>query len=277
MQCEKGQWSGISAIIIAIAVYAGGVYAQPSPAELAERIDAAYAEYIRQVDHVVITSEITEGLAQGTVTRTRFEKSEKDGRPILKAVQDDDAELAQMTGMYDGMLADLVRHASAIERGQYEGKTVYVVTVDDADYLASIEDFQVDDELDASGGTPKKVLLWLDTREYIVHKLEFAQETPTGAEIEVSVLMDAYRTHRGLPVAHRSRMTISGMDQIASDPEIQQARRQMEQLQEQLATLPPEQRAMIEAQLGPQMEQFEQLISPDGAKMEIHVTDVSFE
>lgn len=277
MQCEKGQWSGISAIIIAIAVYAGGVYAQPSPAELAERIDAAYAEYIRQVDHVVITSEITEGLAQGTVTRTRFEKSEKDGRPILKAVQDDDAELAQMTGMYDGMLADMVRHASAIERGQHAGKAVYVVTVDDADYLASIEDFQIDEELDGAGSAPKKVLLWLDAREYIVHKLEFAQETPVGAEIEVAVLMDEYRTHRGLPVAHRSRMTISGMDQLAADPEIQQARRQMEQLQEQLANLPPEQRAMIEAQLAPQLEQFEQMMSPDGAKMEIHVTDVSFE
>ena len=277
MQCEKGQLTRLSAVIIAVAFYAGGVSAQPSPAELAARIDAAYAEYIRQVDHVVITSEITEGLAQGTVTRTRFEKSEKEGRPILKAVQDDDAELAQMTGMYDGMLADMVRHASAIERGQHAGKAVYVVTVDDADYLASIEDFQIDEELDGAGSAPKKVLLWLDAREYIVHKLEFAQETPVGAEIEVAVLMDEYRTHRGLPVAHRSRMTISGMDQLAADPEIQQARRQMEQLQEQLANLPPEQRAMIEAQLAPQLEQFEQMMSPDGAKMEIHVTDVSFE
>jgi len=78
-------------------------------------------------------------------------------------------------------------------------------------------------------------------------------------------------------VAHRAHMTITGMDQMMSGADVQRAREGMKQLQEQLAHMPAEQRAMIEAQLAPQLAQFEEMLSSESITMEVRVTDVSFD
>ncbi len=267
----------ISAWIIAATVaWAGAASAQPSPSELADRIDAANAEYIRDIERVTIVSEITEGMAKGTVSTTRFEPRERDGRLVLQAVDDSDLGAEQLTGMHDGMLADMVRHARAVERGRHEGRAVYIATIDDADFLRTVGDFQMEDEMD-DDFSPREAKVWIDADSLNPLQLEFLQDGPEGGEMLVTMTLTDYRTHRGMPVAHRMRMEITGMDAMISEADKQMARQQMQQLKQQLEQMPPEQRAMIEAQLGPQMEQFEQMMASGTTEMEVRVTDVSFD
>jgi len=255
---------------------AGNVLAQPSPAELADQIDEAYARHIRQIDRVTLTSEIVEGMGKGTVTKTTFEKVEKDGRPVLKQVQDADSEAVPMAGMHDGMLADMVRHARSVERDRHEGSPVYVVTVDDVQYLQSLEAFQVDEEMIQAGVTAEKLTAWLDVDDLIPRKMHFVQKAADGA-IDVTLDMSDVRAHRGMPIAHRARMTIGGMEQMMSTSDLTDARRGMEQLKAQLEQMPPEHRAMFEAQLAPQLEQFEQMMGGGAPVIEFRVTDVTFD
>ncbi len=270
------KWQACWTVILGVALGgASAVYGQPSPAELADRVLEANEEYIQDIDVVTITSEVTDGLAEGTVTTTRFEKIEKDGRPMLHAVHEGEAGPMPLAGTHDGELAELVRHAETVERDRHDGRAAYVATVRDADFLKSLGELQ--DDMADDEFAPKEGRVWLNADDLTPMRAEFVQDGPAGGEMRVSVVMQDYQRHRGLPVAHVMRMEVTGMDAMMSEEDKQAARTQMEQLEQQLAQMPEEQRAMIEAQIAPQLEEFERLMASGTTTMEVRVTDVSFD
>ncbi len=250
--------------------------ARLSPDQLADRIEAAHAEQLSRIERVTFTSNIQGGIIDGITSVTRYEKVIKDGRAILQALDDDSEEAVSLAGMHDGLLPKMVRGASKVESGRYDGRPVYVVTVDDVDFLKSLEDFQMDDEFDEDF-EPKKATFWLDRDNFAAHRLEFVQAVADGGEMTINVTMHDYRTLRGLPVAHRVKIDIRGVDQMISAADLAEARAEMQQLEEQLQHMPPEIRDQIKAQLGPQLAQLEAMMDSGGTSMEVHVTDVSFD
>ncbi len=109
----------------------------------------------------------------------------------------------------------------------------------------------------------------------VPRRIEFigdAQTANGSAEITMRMDMQDFRTVEGLVVPYRTVMQFDGFQSML-DPE---TLAQLEQMEQQLANLPPEQREMMERMLGPQMDQIRQMMAGDGGPMttEVTVSDV---
>lgn len=248
-----------------------------SPEDLADRVEAAHAEQLRNVEQVSVKSEISTGMLQGMTSTGRYVKEIVDGRAVLREVEEDDAGTMNLAGMHDGTLPKMVRHARSIERGRLDGERVYIVTVDDVEFLKSLDELSFDQDMMDDEFEPKSVTLWLAAADYTARKLEYVQSGPGGGNMTVTVTLGDYRVLRGLPIAHKISIAVSGMDQMMSAEDLAEARQQMQMMQEQLAMLPPEQRAMIEASLAPQLAQMEEMMSSGGTQFDVQILDVSFD
>ncbi len=251
--------------------------AQPGNETLAQRIEAAHARHLEQIERLTVVAEMEGGMVPDMQTTSRYVKVEEDGRAVLRAVEQDDRDAMNLAGIHDGTLPEMVRHAKSIRADRLDGRAVFVVEIDDAEFLESLDDLHIEDDLDEDELLPKHATIWLDTSDYTPHQLAFVQRNPQGDELTFEIKLSDYQVHRGLPIAHRMEIAIQGLDQMITPDELAQARQQMAQMEEQLAMLPAEQRAMIQQQLAPQLEQLEQMMTSGGATMHVRVVDVQVE
>ncbi len=247
--------------------------AQPDADELASQIEAAQAAHLADINGLTVRTEMSTPMGDMPST-TRYVKEMKNGQPVLRAVDDDEMNVA---GMHDDMLAKLTRHASSIQSVRHGGREVFKITVDDADFLRSMEELHMGDEMMEDDLDPKEAIAWISADDYTVQRMRFVQVGPQGGDVTIDIDFSDYRVHRGLPIAHHMKLSISGIDQMMSSEDAAMARAQMEQLKAQLEHMPEAQRAMIEEQLAPQIAQFEQMMSSGGTDMEIRVVDVTVE
>lgn len=276
MRSSRAQISLALAFVGAMFLWA--VTAQSiSPEELASRIEAAHAEQLSDIESVSITSEISSGMMEGMTSTSRFVKEMKDGQPILREVGSDDHGAMNLAGMHDGTLPRMVRNSASIERGQVAGERVYNIFVDDVDFLKSLEELNLSEELVEEEFEPKSVRIWLAPSDFTARKLEYVQSGPGGGDMTVTVRMKNYQVRQGLPIAQQVSIQIAGMDQMIAPEELQQMKDQMSMLEEQLAMMPEEQREMIQASLAPQIAQFEEMMSSGGTQFDIRIVDVSFD
>ena len=261
--------------------------AQPSPSDLADRLEQAHQERIRQVERVQITNRITAGMFDGEETVTVLVKTQREGKYVLTPVESDDLYADDdLSGFSDELFSRMIRRASAIENETWEGHRVYRITVDDADFLRSLdaldplEDpfFDEFDEYAESGdeadgeSVPEKVTLWLDRSELLTRGVAMAFP---GEGITVTYRFNDYQTFSGLPVPMVTEVHIEGLEELISDEELAEARQAMQQLEAQLEQMPEAQRDMIRQQIQPQIERLEQMLeSGDIGKARVEVVDV---
>lgn len=132
----------------------------------------------------------------------------------------------------------------------------------------------------------RSMRVWIDTDQHVSRRSVIEAEMPMEGEtvpITIEVLEQDYREVDGMLLPFRRVMRFSGMMEamMASDPdkaeEMREAMEQMEEMKEQLARMPPEQRRMVEAQMGPMMERMEQMMGGadgGGTEMVLEVLDL---
>ena len=257
--------------------------AQPSPAELADRMAQAQQEHIRQIDRLQMTSRITAGMLDGEQTTSTFVKTQRDGRYVLEPVDSDDFyDDDDLTGFTGDIYIDMIRNASRIDRETHDGHRVYRITIEDPDFLAGLDGLNAfdepmddDDYYDDDGfmdDVPETVTLWVDRGELIVRafQISFGDEGVT-----VNYRFTDYRTYSGLPVPMVTEVHIEGLENMISEEDLAEAREAMRQMEAQLEQMPEAQRDMIRRQIQPQMERLEQMLqSGDMGRARIEVVDV---
>ena len=256
---------GLALTALFFIIYSVSAVAQPTAAQLADQVDRINEERIAQIDRLEIVSEITGGMLAGMETRSIYEKSTRDGRQVLVPVEVDDiSEIGEFSGQFDDMMGEMIRHASSIENDTYNGAVVYRVTVDDQEYLRQLGETAAfsAEELDEMDGEfmPESVVIWIDRNELITYRVSMKQYIDEDIGITVHIKLSDYQNHSGLPIPHLMEMEVEGLDDLVSDEELAEARRAMAELEEQLEQMPPAQREMIEQQLRPQIERFEQML-----------------
>ncbi len=157
----------VKAVAVVYAVCASGfVVHAVSPEELADRIEATHAEQLRDVDRIRITSEISTGMMEGMTSTGSYIKQVEEGRPLLREVEEDDVGTMNLAGLHDGTLPKMVRHARSIERGRLDSERVYIIVVDDVEFLKSLDELSFDDDMIDDEFEPKSVTVWLAASDY---------------------------------------------------------------------------------------------------------------
>lgn len=266
--------SGLRVIVcIGLFIPANGLYAQPSPNQLADEIIERNNERLSGIDSIEITTEM-EGFGFPGQTTTLFMKRSENGYSWLEPVfGDSEMDSDLISGVFDEQLPKLIRGAGSVSNDVVESYSVYRVEIDDVDLLNDLSGEEIEyADVDAD---LKKAVIWLDREELIARKINFEQQDESGGEISVVISFNNYGYYSGLPIAQSVEFSIAGFDTQLSDEEITEARRAMQQMEQQLEQMPEAQRKVIEQQLKPQMEQFEAMIESGGmSEMAIIVTEV---
>ncbi len=257
--------------------------AQPSPADLADRLEQAHQEHIRQIDRLQITNRITSGMFDGEETVSVMVKTQRDGRYVLVPEDPDDFyDEDDITGFADEIYIEMIRNAGSIESDTWHGYQVYRITVDDPEFLARFDgmdpldepmhDDFVDEEGFMDDSVPESVTLWVDRSEMLIRGVAFSYG---NGGVTANYRFTDYQVFSGLPVPMVTEIEIEGLDQLISEEELAEARQALEQMEAQIEQMPEAQREMIRQQIQPQMERLEQMMqSGDMGKARVEVVDV---
>lgn len=266
--------------IITAALLVSGLFgssvalAQPSPAQLVEQLQRAGADYLSNIDRVAITVE-HDFVGEET---SYYTKEIIDGHPVLVPDDEDDYEMIGWVGYGSPEIVAFVGGASSISTERVDGKAMYRILVDDPAVFEQLDmnsDFadDFDDEVEAE---IKSAVAWLGQDDMLFYRMEFTMANEQGAEFTMNMYMEDYQTFNGMPIAMSTRMEIEGWQNMVSDEEMAEGMEAMQQMMKELENMPEAQREMIMQQMGPQIEQFKQMMDGDGPTgMTMRITNVA--
>lgn len=173
------------------------------------------------------------------------------------------------------MLDRVADHARYVGTEVVAGTETHAIVVED--FQEVMREFDALPE-EAEGELDVETLtLYLGTDDHRVHRMRMegtmARDGRTSPVVVETHLLD-YRTVDGLTVPFRTTMEIQGMEGQMDPGEREEARRQLEQAQQQMESMPAEQRQMMERMMGDQIEQLQQMLEGESLTFEVEVTDV---
>lgn len=168
-----------------------------------------------------------------------------------------DGEEAAPEGLGPEMIAELALRSRIVGEESVDGAACWVLEATD------LEGLDVVGAGNADAMRVRTLRMWIDQELYVSRRfvMEAEMRTDGGMQpVEMEARMSDFREVEGLVEPFRKVVSIKGMmdAMAAQDPararEMEQALAKMEQMEEQLADMPPEQRRMVEAQMGPMLE-----------------------
>ena len=272
----KGSESGhrsvglCGAVIAVLAVSILG--AQPavaqtqSAAAIVGRMFDEYRNRAESIENYTLVQQV-----MGLETLSYFEKELVDGRPVFR-LRRSSANGMEIENPTEGgvdeiymMGAELARRASYLGSERINDYDVHVLDIPDLSGTGFGRNVTQDSEF-----TPTRGRLYLDIDTYAPRRMTFegVMRNAGGVSTLTSTIdMADYREIDGLLLPHLTVINIDGLG-AAIDPA---TRAQFEEMQRELEMMPPEQRAMVEAAMAGQLEQFRAMMGEEGAPMIVEV------
>ena len=177
------------------------------------------------------------------------------------------AAIAEHKG--DGAIADfddiqdLAKSSKVLGTETIGGRSGFHLKADDVDRVQQMGDQNVSFDT---------FEIWIDTTDYVPLKILIhgTSSGPDGSRpIMVDVLFSDYRNvpDSKLYEAYRQTMSMGGVLDPKQQKELQEAMKQMDEMEAQLAAMPEAQRKMMEKMMGPKIEMMKQMAS--GGAMEV--------
>lgn len=237
-----------------------------SATEIIDRMLAEYEARTEGIDNYTLVQDF-----MGFQATSYFVKELVDGRPVFKlqnisasGVNVNDAGPGTLDEIY-ALGDDFKDNARYLGRETVEGRETYVLEISDLENTELGQQMGQDSEFRPISGR-----LFLDTEEYMPRRMIFEGELENDDGVHsVTSTMDLqdYREHQGMLVAHRTVMTVKGLGAAIDED----ARAQFEQMERELATMPPEQRRMVETMMADQLEQFRAMMAGEDEPMVVQV------
>jgi hypothetical protein len=256
------------ALLAFVALSAGRLCAQT----VAEIVEGMYASAERQAEGIDDYTLVQTAL--GVEMSSFFRKDFFEGRPVFRLVEATNQGFSFSLGEEGAGVGDVFLYGPELaEHGRYAGheeiggSAVHVIAVDDLSLLDIAQPTAPGD----MEFRPRTARLYIDDRMMIPRRMEFVGDavTPAGPqEITVRVDMQSFLPVNSLYVPFRTVVQIEGLEDVMG-PETMA---QLAEIQAQLDALPPDQREMMLAILGPQIEMLRQMMSGGGDALTVVIT-----
>ncbi len=194
-----------------------------------------------------------------------FEKQMVDGHPVFVPVGEGASSDFSSAIQYFPQMAERARLEG---REEVEGERCYILAIDDFTGL----DFGQMAANQEGEFTPREGRFFIGGDSYLMRKMVLEGDVRTDGEVspfEMEAVMGDWRQVEGMwhpfLVTVRTLGAIPGM----SEEDIEEAREAMAQMEEQLAEMPAEQRAMAERMMGSQMERLQEMLESGTFEMTI--------
>lgn len=249
------------AVILALPWSAGPASAQ-SAADVLQAAMDHHAASVEDIRNYRITMEI-----MGQETSTLLEKRMVEDFPVFLPAEGDATQLQDPFRMMRQVL----------ERARLEGTE----TVDgEATHRILVDDLEGLELLPPNAGEDVRLTsmtMFLDTDEHLMRRMIMEgtlNQNGTAHPVSFDMLLQDYRTVDGLTTPFRMVLTGQGLLGAMADGDEAKAREQLQEMERQIASMPAEQREMMERALGPQLEQMRKMAQSGGFEMEMVVKSV---
>jgi len=231
-----------------------------SAAEILQATADRYEERMSGIENYTIVQDV-----MGFAATTYYERGE-DGTFTLSSLEGSSA--VQRIPVVDRAHMSRVAEVSTYE-GEQEvgGRSAHVIFV---------EDIETPSQPGFEDGT---VRMWID-EEWLVPLQVRMEGTVTvdgkSGPVTSTVVFEDYHDEQGLFHPYTTRITTEGVSELmdVSEEQMEEMMRGMEQLQEQLKSMPAAQRAMMERMMGGQLELVQQMLSSGAMDLVVQVTEV---
>lgn len=167
-------------------------------------------------------------------------------------------------------MAAFARTARLVGTEAVDGRNAFHLRADGLD---------ITQETDGQEFTLQTMSLWIDTEQYVPLRMKMDGVATVEGEsrpISIERLDSDYRTVPGSEMyeSYRQTMKIGGLMDPTQQAELEEAQEQLAELDRQLASMPPEQRAMMERMMGSQLEMIRNMASGGGFEVETVVHEI---
>lgn len=255
-----------SSITVSLTLAVGAV--GQSAADILNRTLETYEHRMEGIDNYTLVQEV-----MGMESVMYFEKEIAGGRPVVHLKHLTVAGRSMNTAgdaekgwdQFYAMVPEFASHAHYLGRDEVQGFPVHVVEVRDLHELDFIDVPQPDDA-EFRWDTAK---LFIDSDLWVVRRAEIAgQVTKNGQSHDVTSVTDLkdYRDVHGMlhPFLVTVQMQGLGAAVGASDADVAEARKQLDEMKKQIDQMPEAQRAMMEQMLRQQTAAMEQMLGGGG-------------
>lgn len=249
------------AAISALLCSAGTIHAQ-SAADVLQAAMDHYASSVEDIHNYRITMQV-----MGQQTSTLLEKQMIDGYPVFLPAEGDASQYQDPFRI----MRQVMQRASLEGTEPVDGEATHRILVDD---LEGLELLPSDAAEDVQFST---MTMFLDTDEHLMRRMIMEGTlTSDGASHPVTfdVHLRDYRTVDGLTTPFRMTFTGEGLLGAMGGGDEAETRQQLQEMERQLASLPPEQREMMEKMMGPQLEQLRSMAQSGEFEMDLVVDSV---
>jgi len=256
----------VSSIALTLTLAVGA--AAQSAADILTRTLEAYEHRMDGIDNYTLVQDV-----MGMESVMYFEKEVTGGRPVVHLKRMTVGGRSMSTAgdaekgwdQFYAMVPELASHAHYLGREEVHGFPVHVVEVRDLQDLDFI-DVPHPEDADFRLETAK---LFIDADQWVMRRAEIAgQVTTNGQHHDVTSVTDLtdYREVHGMlyPFLVTVQMQGLGAAMGMSDADMAEARKQLDEMKQQMERMPEAQRAMMEQMLRQQTAAMEQMLGGEG-------------
>lgn len=263
-------------VAISVSLLAAAAFgADPASAQTAEEILTTALEKYEDRMEGIRTYRVTQEV-MGFRNTNRFVKRTVDGHPVFVQAGEDTAQEGVPRGWGNPyrLFPRLASRAELAGRSSVDGHEAWRITVDD---FQGLELQGMTPGRAAGQFRPQRLELFLDADSYAIRRLQMRGKMVTDSGSR-PLSMDAgfrdYREVEGMLHPFRLSLSVEGMNAAVSEEELEQTRRQLQRIRDQLDRLPEGQREEMEAMMEGQLEELRQLMESGGLDTEVVVTEV---
>ena len=167
-------------------------------------------------------------------------------------------------------IQDLAKSSKVLGTETIGGRSGFHLKTDDVDRVQQMGDQNVSFDT---------FEIWIDTTDYVPLKILIhgTSSGPDGSRpIMVDILFSDYRNvpDSKLYEAYRQTMSMGGVLDPKQQKEMQEALKQMDEMEAQLAAMPEAQRKMVEGMMGPKIEMMKKMASGGGVEVVTETIDI---
>jgi len=162
-------------------------------------------------------------------------------------------------------IAQFIEEAQLVGTESIEGRSAFHLRASD------LNDVQ---ESDGSEFRTQTMSMWIDSEEYVPLRIKMDGTMTSGKETKPMSMELIHADYRRVPdsdmyESHKQITRISGMLDDEQMQQMREAQEKMAVFEQQMASMPADQRAMMERMVGPQLEQFKKMAASGGFESEI--------
>lgn len=244
--------------------------------EILEEARDRYRSQIEDVDDYRVTQTV-----MGSETTTYYEKETVDGQPtfVLKDLQaqglidPEDSDMRDQLASPFRLYAELGERASLAGTETVDGESCYVLEVSDL----SEEDLETFGGSASDQWTPKSLTVYMDEDDYLVRRFVLEGDVTQGGESQTATFtadLRDYRTVDGLTHPFLMEVSTEGFTMGMSPEERAQMKENLQQMQEKMANMPPQQRKMMEKVMGGQMQKMMKMMASGALGFTVEVKEL---